>query len=190
MDVVQQVAENVQDVVANVSQQADQVLDTLFGPNLDTPAAAILQVLLISYAALGAPKLPLGVAKLFQNFAFRLLVLFFILWTGNRNPGMSLTLAFAFLTVVNLASGKGPFESFEKVEQFEGPETAVIPSCLNMTTYDLLESFGNDKTKLMTAMLSSRVPQNLPINDLYAPLIATYLVNHGWTLKAPCGPPA
>ena len=55
-----------------------------------------------------------------------------------------------------------------------------------MTAQDLLDSFDNDKEQLLNAMVVSRIPQDVRVNDYYAPMIATYLLNYGFALKSPC----
>lgn len=112
-----------------------------------------------------------------------------ILWTGNQDPATSLTVALLFVMVLNVVNKKPLFERFRVLERFDGPKTSIFPNCLNFTVYDLLESFKNDKNALLQAMLASRVPQNLKVVDENAPLIATYLINYGFRLKQPCGPP-
>lgn len=127
--------------------------------------------------------LPDSTKKLFTNVYVRLAVCFLIVWTGNRDPVVAIAVAVAFVAVMNVVNKKGPFETFE------GPQTAIYPGCMNITVYDLLESFKNDKDALLMAMMQARVPGDVKVNDEYAPLIATYLLSHGFILKSPCTPP-
>jgi len=106
-----------------------------------------------------------------------------IIWIANKDPGIAVLAAVVFVVTLNLSTGRGVFENFE------GPTTAIYPGCMNIKVYDLLESFKNDKTALMNAMLVARVPGDIKVTDYYAPLIATYLLNKGFALKSPCTPP-
>jgi len=146
---------------------------------------AILQVLIISYAGLVAPSLPPQVAAWAAKPFVKVAVLAVILWTGNRDPATSIAIAWAFLTIMSLVGAKDPL-----VEKFDGPQTAVIPGCLNYTVYDLVESFDNDTDALFRAMNFAKVPGSVQLTDDTAGLVATYLINAGHKLKqGNCGPP-
>ena len=145
---------------------------------------ALLTVLIFSYGSLLAPTLPPKVLALFDTVYFRIFFISLVLWVSTHNPVVSVALAITFVILVNLASGKS------LLENFEGPQTAVIPPCLNYTVFDLLESFNGDKTALLQAMWASQVPDNIHLTDDFAGLIATYLIGHGYRLKAgPCNAP-
>ena len=165
--------------------QVNSILDPIATP----PVRAALTLFLVLYGGLAAPALPEHIKKLFDHVVFRVLVLFLILWTGNRDPGLAIAVAVTFVVIINVANQKGAYERFGNIENFEGPQTAVYPGCMNMTVYDLLESFDNNKEGLLNAMKVSRVPGDVTVTDLYAPLISTYLLNHGFSLKSPCTPP-
>ena len=142
---------------------------------------ALLQVLLISYAGLFAPALPKEVSNWTAHPASKVVILALILWTANKDPGVSLAIAMSFLTILHLVGAKD--QSLVIVEGFEGPKTAIIPGCLNFTLYDLLESFGDDTDKLYQAMVIAKVPGNVQLSDDNAGLIATFLINAGYTLR-------
>ena len=163
----------------NFNQSVNNVLDPVQDSNL---RGAIL-IFLILYGSLAAPSLPATWKNKFDSIYFRVIMLALIVWITNKDPGVGITAAVVFIVVLNLASGKGAFE------RFEGPTTAIYPGCLNMTIYDLLESFKNDKGALLNAMFAARIPADVKLDNYYAPLIATYLLNKGFTLKSPCTPP-
>ena len=148
----------------------------------DEVATAIKLVVLL-YVVMAAPMLPFGIVQYFDTFWFRLIFAVAIAFLANSEPKVAIITGFVFCVLINLINNKGPFENFE------GPQTAIFPGCLNMTVFDLLESFNNDKEALMNAMMVSRVPGDVAINDYYAPLISTYLLNQGFVLKSPCKPP-
>ena len=65
--------------------------------------AAIVRVFLILYAGLIAPKLPSGLAKLFQNSVFKVVVLFLIVYIAMKDPVVALLVAVGFtISIVTL----------------------------------------------------------------------------------------
>lgn len=166
----------------------NQQINNFLDPILNTPLARVaLSLLIILYGALAAPILPDQIKSYMDNAIVRLLFFALIIWTGNHDPVLAIMTALGFIVTINVASSKKPFDF--TWEKFEGPATAIYPGCMNITVFDLLESFKNDKEALMNAMMVSKVPADIKITDYYAPLIATYLLNKGFTLKAPCTPP-
>lgn len=169
------------DLYSSFNNQANQILEPLNDPTIRT----FLMIFLATCGGLAAPSIAKAkYAWIFDKTIFRVAFLTMLLWIGNHDPGVSLGVAMVFLAVMTSLSGKSL--SFE---MFEGPATAIYPGCMNMTVFDLLESFKNDKEALMNAMLVSRVPGDVKVTDYYAPLIATYLLSRGFTLKSPCTPP-
>lgn len=149
-----------------------------------SPTSEIIGLLLICYASYLRPSVPNGMSWLFDNFVARIAILSLILWTSNKNPTMSLVIALAFVVTLNVANGKGAFENFE------GPKTAILPGCLGLTMYDLLAAYNGDKDELVREMVRCKVPPQVKLNDEYAGLIATYIVNFtGKKFTAKCAPP-
>lgn len=58
--------------------------------------AGAVRVFLVLYASLVAPKLPSGLAKLFTNSIFKVLVLFLIVYLGMKDPTVALLVAVGF----------------------------------------------------------------------------------------------
>ena len=58
--------------------------------------AGTVRLFLILYAGLIAPKLPAGLAKLFQNAVFKVLVLFLIVYVGMKDATVALLVAVGF----------------------------------------------------------------------------------------------
>ena len=154
---------------------------------LASPPLSYALIIIVSLYAAGLRQQNATLDTLFLNPAFRILVLFLILWTSNKDPAISILTTLALVVGLNLWSGR----SF--LEFFQGDEyavTAVLPTCLNVTAKDLLASFGGDAEKLVKAMAQVGVPPNVQVNDDYAPLIATYLVYFlGMNVVSACGPP-
>jgi hypothetical protein len=62
----------------------------------------VLSLCLGMYAALARPKLPNFIAKLFENPVFRLVVISYIIYRGNKDPQLSLMIAAAFLITMHI----------------------------------------------------------------------------------------
>jgi len=170
---------NFDSAFSSFNSKANGILSVFERPEV----ATVLKLVVILYIFLAAQSLPFGIVQFFNSFWFRLACTAFIAYWANSNVEVAIIVAVVLCVLANLVNKKGPFENFE------GPQTAIYPGCLNMTVFDLLESFNNDKEALMNAMLVSKVPGDVAINDYYAPLISTYLLNQGFVLKSPCTPP-
>jgi hypothetical protein len=62
----------------------------------------VLSLFLGVYAALARPKLPKFVEKLFENPVFRLVMISYIIYRGNRDPQLALMIAAAFLMTIHM----------------------------------------------------------------------------------------
>lgn len=62
----------------------------------------ILSLFLGLYVALARPRLPNVVAKLFENPVFRLLMISYIIYRGNKDPQLALMIATAFLITIHM----------------------------------------------------------------------------------------
>lgn len=142
----------------------------------------VLILLLVLYGGLAKPLMP-NKFWIIDNIYFRAVGLSLIAWVATHDPFVAVAAAVFLIGVTNTLQGKSLFETFQ------GPATAIYPGCMNITVFDLLESFNNDKEALLNAMVVSRVPGDIKVTDYYSPLIATYLLNHGFNLKSPCKPP-
>lgn len=82
-----------------MSKAALQPLELIENPYV----AGGLKLFLVLYAGMIAPKLPNSIAKLFKNSVVKMVVLFLIVYTGIKDPMMSLMIAVGFtLTMVSL----------------------------------------------------------------------------------------
>ena len=62
----------------------------------------VVSLFLGMYVALARPKLPSFIAKLFENPVFRLVVIAYIIYRGNKDPQLSLMIAAAFLITMHM----------------------------------------------------------------------------------------
>ncbi|KAI8819847.1 uncharacterized protein EV422DRAFT_507040 [Fimicolochytrium jonesii] len=168
------------DRALDANAKASEALEPFFK---NKALSGVLQMMFVAYASLIAPQIPKEWHWVFEHAGFRIGVMFLILWTSNSDPTFTITLAVAFILLLqNL--GK-----FHLTEGFEGPKTAIYPGCMNLKVADLLSSFNNSQEDLMQAMQISNVPFLIHISDDTAPLIGTYLMNKGYKIVMPCAPP-
>jgi hypothetical protein len=146
----------------------------------------VLAITILLYGNLAAPAFPKQFLWIFDNFYFKVAFLSFIAWTSHHDPLLGIVTSVLFLISIDLIN-KYKMEKFQGV--MEGPKSAVYPGCLNIKAIDLLESFDGNNDQLLNAMIVSRVPYNVTVDDLHAPIIATHLLNHGFALKSPCSFP-
>jgi hypothetical protein len=177
--------------VSGLTDPLNRVLEPVLRPvtaSLSTPlGTALLTLFIIAYAGKVRLPLPQAIASLFDSAPFRILVLSLIGYTANRNAGLSVFVAIAFVASVNMFSGRSAFETFSDAYAV----TSVPPGCLNIKVFDLIAAYNNDKDALVNAMIQARVPANVPITDDYAPIIATHLlVNMGKQITSMCAPPS
>jgi hypothetical protein len=152
----------------------------------DAILKSVFTLSLILYAGFAAPSLPDSVLVLFDNPFFRIIILALVMWNINDDPAMSIMLAMVFVMVVNTLSGKKLLEKFELLDQ----TTNILPGCLPITMVDILDAFDGSSENFEEAMVTAGVPFNLKLNDSNAPHIATYLINHGYSLSESCSLPS
>lgn len=58
------------------------------------------------YGALARPKIPSYIEKLFQNTIFRLVVISYVIYRGNSDPQLSLTIVAVFLLIMHSINKK------------------------------------------------------------------------------------
>ena len=81
---------------------------------LDNPLImGTVSLFIVLYGALARPELPKFIQGCMQNDAFRLLFIFLIAYTGDKNFVVSITLAFAFMVLFGLLADVEANETFE-----------------------------------------------------------------------------
>lgn len=66
----------------------------------------------------------------------------------------------------------------------------VMIGCQNVKVSDLIALFNGDEGALRKAMYELSIPLNIELNDINAPKIATYFVNHGKKISETCRSPS
>lgn len=77
--------------------------------------STMLTTFLVLYGALARPELPSGIRKLFDNQIFRIIVLAFIAYRGNKDPQLALAVAVAFVVTMNLLAEQEVVEKLDQV---------------------------------------------------------------------------
>lgn len=160
--------------MSNFNTKVNNALKFLDNAN----AKNAITLLAILYGSLAAPQLPYQIASLFDYAIFRFIVLFLILWNNNKNASLSINISLGILVVFYLISY---FEGF-RIEQ----DTDIHPGCLGLTMNDVLNVFNGDQEALNLALYNSGVPRSIPLNDEFAPLLASYLINKGYDFGNSC----
>jgi hypothetical protein len=87
----------------------------------------IMTLILGLYAALARPKLPKFVEKLFNNPVFRLIVISYIIYRGNKDPQLSIMIAAAFLITMHMINKKKVNNLICKIENMAAPPPPPPP---------------------------------------------------------------
>lgn len=99
--------------VEQIDKRVNVALNTLFKYPI---LKAVVQALLILYAARLAPTPPKVILDLFENTYFKVLVFALILWTAQVSPSTAMLIAIAFMITVNYSTTGRLWELMEDVE--------------------------------------------------------------------------
>jgi len=77
---------------------------------------AILVMLILLYTASIRPDLPSYLKNLFNNSIFKVVVLFFVVMIGQKDPVLALAVAIAFVVTINCISQQQAREAFKIVD--------------------------------------------------------------------------
>lgn len=79
--------------------------------------STILTIFLALYAALLGPELPKSIKNLFNNTIFRIIVLFLVVYKGNKDPRLSIMIAIAFVLTLDYLHVMDTKEAFGRGKQ-------------------------------------------------------------------------
>lgn len=112
--------------------------------------SAALTIFLILYAGLAAPQLPEYVANLFDNPLFKLLILFLIAYSANKNPTVSVIAAIGLMisihTLNRIKLNKGLLAMMAMQEQAAAEEQVapeIVPEVVPESA-QMVEGFRQD----------------------------------------------
>lgn len=78
----------------------------------------IFSLFIALYGSLVRPELPPFVKVLFNHYLFRLVILSFIAYRANHDPTLSIVIAIAFMSTLNMLVQGEMKESFLQLEHF------------------------------------------------------------------------
>lgn len=91
--------------------------------NLDNPLVmGLVTILVVLYGALAKPQLPEFLKNLMRNDIFRIVYIFLIAYTSDKNLIVSIVIAFTFMVLFGLLSEIEVQESFENTDITEALE--------------------------------------------------------------------
>jgi hypothetical protein len=152
---------------------------------------AVVKITLLLYVSQLAPRLPGYITNMFKNTFVKLICVALIAYLANVDFQLSLLLALIFVLGGNLASGRGPLESFE--DSTQGPfyvdqtqytnlldgkaivgdaklldgTSDIYTGCNGIKMDDLLSIFDGDAVKLQDKLSNSfkQLIEQLPSGD-------------------------
>jgi hypothetical protein len=81
-----------------------------------------ITIILALYAALLGPNLPVFVQQLFTNTIFRIIVLFLVVYNGNKNPKIAILIAMGFVLTLDYIYAQQAKEAFSNIEQLQNTD--------------------------------------------------------------------
>ena len=81
-----------------------------------------ITIILALYAALLGPNLPVFVQQLFTNTIFRIIVLFLVVYNGNKNPKIAILIAMGFVLTLDYIYAQQAKEAFDNIEQLQNTD--------------------------------------------------------------------
>lgn len=113
----------------------------------------MVTLFIVLYGALAKPQLPETVKNLMKSPVFRLLYIFLIAYTGDKNLIVSIVVAFTFMVLFGLLS------EYEIQESFENTSTGDITENLEKELDALLDDL-NTATEGSVEAVESEQPMN------------------------------
>ena len=171
-------------VIENSVKPVQKVFSMYVDPSLKNPLVGLLvSVVAIISVIYTLEDIPDNIKKVFKHPGFNFFASFVSVYTVTKKVDDALLSALGFLAIVygiNFVS-----ENFELIF----PETDTVPGCSDVVVQDLLDLFDGDREQLKKTMYVAGVPLDVELNDVNAPLIATYLINSGKDVSDKCRAP-
>ncbi len=101
-------------VSSKVNMPVNGFLEKFLGTSQsqDNLAMTVLKIVIVIYAGAIGPSLPASAKEFLDLVPVRITFIAIIAWVGTRDPVMSLLLALAFYSSMNILSGKDFFEKY------------------------------------------------------------------------------
>lgn len=173
------------DSVSKVLEPVTIVINKNIVPALTNPIVSLIIGWIIILNVLDSSLyLPTNLQSLIYNPITKVLAIFIAFYysTGSMQTALLSTIISVIIYKLLLMVP----ENFDLINI----TPTIIPGCTNVTVKDLLKLYGGNMDILKQKMYNSGVPLDLPLNDLNAPLISTYLINHNsGSITATCSAP-
>lgn len=165
--------EAVQKSVENLLKPVEKFVDTASSSTVQNPVTMMFMTFItVLVITCMAHEIPVDMHVFLCSPMVRFIVMYMYLYTMTKDVkysviGALLVHMFYYLFVF----------SYEKLTLLnDTPE--IHPGCKKMTAKDIIDLFGSEEEakKKMSLM---NIPNGIPINDINAPTIATYLINNG-----------
>jgi hypothetical protein len=118
----------------------------------------VLSLILGVYAALARPKLPKFLEKLFENPIFRLVMISYIIYRGNKDPQLSIMIAAAFLVTMHMINkqklnnlicgGKKKSRSISKLKKWKSRSNSKLKKKSRSISKQIDSVVGEGKKKI------------------------------------------
>ena len=105
--------------------------------------SGVVTLFLVLYGAMAAPALPVGLASLFENSLFKLLILVLVLVVRNYNPTMAVLVAIGFVISMQTLS---KYRIFTMANELSGVVTAPVKALGDLVS-SLSDTVSTDSEK-------------------------------------------
>ena len=124
----------------------------------------VLSLILGVYAALARPKLPKFLEKLFENPIFRLVMISYIIYRGNKDPQLSIMIAAAFLVTMHMINkqklnnlicgGKKKSRSISKLKKWKSRSISKLKKKSRSNSKQKIDSVISEGKKKIDSVIS------------------------------------
>ncbi len=142
---------------------------------------ALVLFVVAMYISVYTSSLNRQVIEVLENKILRVVFFFLGFYVTSENIMTSVILT-ALVIVFDMVVKMYLKEGFELI----WPQPVTPPYCLKVNMKELLEPFNGNVEDLKRIMLQLGVPGDLQINDVNAPMIATYLYTLGYKFGKTC----
>lgn len=144
------------EIINNTMGRVDIFMEKIFSNKY---YSSIITLVLILYTGIIAPKLPNSILKLFDNSIFRILVLSLVLYYGNKNTKLAISIAVGFIVSMNLLAKRKMFENFSALQpDLDNNDPNLESTDSNMTPPGPNELDGNSNLE----NTSNQPPTDMP----------------------------
>lgn len=130
-------------------------------------------------------QLPWQVQSVVDAYAVKIVLVWLLLTVNSAQPFYSAIITAVFFAALYFFGGSDGGDA-AVVENFKISPAQIHKGCEGVKMDDLKNVFNGDIKTLQVQMEMMNVPKNIPLTDEYAPLIATHLINGGFSISSTC----